>query len=115
MNPDEILSQVTSSSATDAAAALLERAEKTSAAAASASAATPAGLLGGLTFGGIMVMLVLSLVGLAYFRYGKVQGEPLTIITGVALMVFPYFVGGTFNMIGVGLGIIALHRFLRSR
>jgi len=39
-----------------------------------------------------MMGLVLGIVGLGYFTYGKKAQKPLPLACGLGLMVFPYFV-----------------------
>ncbi len=46
---------------------------------------------------------VFSSIGLGYFMYGKSQTRLLLLISGVVLMVYPYFVGGAWQTFLVGL------------
>ena len=62
-------------------------------------------LLWGLLFGSI---------GLGYFMYGRRQEKIVPRYSGIALMVFPYFVHNTYWLVGVGLGLLALPYFLRE-
>ena len=62
-------------------------------------------LLWGLLFGSI---------GLGYFVYGRRQDKVIPKYSGIALMVFPYFVSNVLWMAGVGLGLMALPYFLRE-
>jgi hypothetical protein len=58
--------------------------------------------------------LVFSSVGFGYFIYGKKQGRAVPLVCGIALMVYPYFVGSSaFAMIGIGVVLIAIPYFVR--
>ena len=61
-------------------------------------------LLWGVVFGSI---------GLGFFVYGKRQRAPVPLLCGLALMVFPYFVSGTWPTVLVGAGLMAIPYFLR--
>ncbi|MCL5022721.1 MAG: hypothetical protein M1497_05040 [Nitrospirae bacterium] len=63
-----------------------------------------ASLLWGFLFGSI---------GMAYFVYGRKQQRGIALISGVALMVFPYFVSGVFLNILIGFVLMALPYFIR--
>lgn len=52
-----------------------------------------ASLLWGLLFGSI---------GLAYFLYGKKQGATVPLVSGIALMVYPYLVTNTTLLVIIG-------------
>lgn len=62
----------------------------------------------GFTFEGMMVGLIVSAVGLGYLRYGKAMANPLLIVTGVVLLVIPWFIMDALWLGLVGLGIAAL-------
>jgi hypothetical protein len=61
-------------------------------------------LLWGLLFGS---------TGLAFFVYGRNQRAVVPLVCGVALMIFPYFVSGTFALVAVGAALIAIPYFVR--
>ena len=61
-------------------------------------------LLWGVVFGSI---------GLGFFVYGKRQRAPVPLLCGLALMVFPYFVSGTWPTVLVGAGLMAIPYFVR--
>ncbi|MFT6897709.1 MAG: hypothetical protein ACJA13_002120 [Paraglaciecola sp.] len=52
--------------------------------------------------------VVFSSIGLGYFVYGKKQVNPLVRYTGVALMLFPYFIDSSTLLVLVGLALMAL-------
>lgn len=56
----------------------------------------------------IFFSLIWSIFGLAYFVYGKKQGHFVSLVVGIVLMVFPYFITETtsMNVVGVILLII---------
>ena len=55
----------------------------------------------------IMVSLVVGIVGLALFRYGKKEERAPQLLGGLALMIYPMFVRGAGAMLAVGGGIVA--------
>lgn len=62
-------------------------------------------LLWGLLFGSI---------GLGYFIYGRQQEKLVPKYSGIALIVFPYFVPNVYWLVGIGVGLLALPYFLRE-
>jgi hypothetical protein len=50
--------------------------------------------------------LFVSAVGFVLFRYGKAQQRLPHLITGLLLMVFPYFVPGVVPMIAVAAAMV---------
>ena len=63
-----------------------------------------ASLLWGLLFGSI---------GMGYFVYGKRQGRAIALVSGMALMVFPYFVTSWYLIVLIGIVLMALPYFAR--
>ncbi|HEU0229975.1 hypothetical protein AB7849_06065 [Rhodanobacter sp. 115] len=61
-------------------------------------------LLWGMLFGSI---------GLGYFIYGKKQQAMVPLLSGVALMVFPYFVSGTAWLVIIGIALMAVPYFVK--
>jgi len=51
---------------------------------------------------------LVSGVGFVLFRWGRKMGRPPQLITGLLLMVYPYFVGGVWAILGVGVLLGAL-------
>ncbi len=64
----------------------------------------PASLLWGVLFGSI---------GLGYFVYGKKQRRGIPLLSGVALMAFPYFVSNSFLIVLIGIVLMALPYFIK--
>jgi len=60
-------------------------------------------LLWGLLFGSI---------GMAYFVYGKKQGRGVPLLSGIALMAFPYFVTNSILILLIGLALMAAPFFI---
>jgi hypothetical protein len=63
-----------------------------------------ASLLWGLLFGSI---------GMGYFVYGKKQQRGIALLSGVALIFFPYFVTNWFLIVLIGIVLMALPYFIR--
>ena len=56
----------------------------------------------------LMLSLLFSAFGMAYFVYGKKQRNPVALFAGICLCIFPYFVPGTVLMIVIGVALITL-------
>ena len=56
----------------------------------------------------LMWTVLFSSLGLGYFVYGKKQGRPVPLISGVALMCYPYFVSNTYLLAAIGAALSAL-------
>jgi len=57
--------------------------------------------------------LIFGSIGFGYFLYGKKQGRAVPLVCGIALMVYPYFVGSSaFAMVGIGVVLMAIPWFL---
>jgi len=57
----------------------------------------------------------ISGVGFVFFNYGRKMGRPIHLITGLILMVFPYFVPNVIASIGIaallcGMNYVAVQR-----
>jgi hypothetical protein len=50
---------------------------------------------------------------MGYFVYGKRQGRGIALLSGIGLMVFPYFVTSWFLIVLIGLVLMALPYFIR--
>lgn len=64
----------------------------------------PATLLWGLLFGSI---------GLGFFIYGKKQRAVVPLICGLALMIYPYFIGNNYLLVGIGVVLMAVPYFFK--
>lgn len=47
-------------------------------------------------------------IGMGYFVYGKKQGNTVTLVVGLGLMVFPYFVTNILATVLVGVLLLAV-------
>lgn len=60
------------------------------------------------TFGpAFWLSALFSMVGLGYFMYGKKQMDMEFLVSGVALMGYPYFVGSALAVVLVGSSLLA--------
>jgi len=57
--------------------------------------------------------VLFSSIGLGFFVYGKKQSSLMPLLTGLALMSYPYFVDTVPLLIGAGIVLIALPYFIR--
>lgn len=51
--------------------------------------------------------------GLGYFVYGKRQQAPIALVSGLLLMVFPYFVPNAWIAFLIGAALLAVPWFVR--
>jgi hypothetical protein len=61
----------------------------------------------------LLLSVVFSASGLGFFIYGKNQKAVVPMVCGVALMIYPYFVGSTIVMVVVGVILMAVPYFIR--
>ncbi len=61
-------------------------------------------ILWGLLFGSI---------GMGYFMYGKKKSNIVIRYTGVALMIYPYFIPNTIALVAIGVVLILLPKFVK--
>ena len=73
-------------------------------AAAQAAAVSISLLLWGVLFGA---------VGFGYFLYGKKQRAVVPLLSGIALMVVPYFISNSWVLVLVGAALVAVPYFVR--
>lgn len=52
-------------------------------------------------------------IGLGFFVYGRKQRSLMPFLTGLSLMIYPYFVDTVYLLISVGIMLIALPYFAR--
>ena len=57
--------------------------------------------------------LLFSSIGLGFFLYGKKQRSPIPLVCGLALMIYPYFIGNTLLLVAIGVALIAIPYFVR--
>jgi len=56
--------------------------------------------------------LIFGSIGFGFFLYGKKQRAAIPLITGIALMVFPYFISNVYLLVIVGAALMALPYFV---
>ncbi len=57
--------------------------------------------------GSLFASVLIGAVGFGFFQYGRKQQRIPQLVTGVALMGYPYFVASVGWMLAVGLALIA--------
>ena len=57
--------------------------------------------------------LLFGSIGLGFFVYGRRQKTVVPLVTGLALMIFPYFVSNTILLVTLGIVLIAIPYFVR--
>lgn len=57
--------------------------------------------------------LLFGSIGLGFFVYGRKQSSTVPLVTGLILMVFPYFVSNTFLLVAIGVVLVAAPYFVR--
>jgi hypothetical protein len=55
--------------------------------------------------------LLFSMVGVGFFMYGKKQKALVPLVSGLVLMIFPYFISNVFLLVIIGVALIALPYF----
>ncbi|GLQ33345.1 hypothetical protein GCM10007876_38250 [Litoribrevibacter albus] len=65
-----------------------------------------------LDSGSLILGLIFGSIGLGYFIYGKKQANVVIRYTGIALMIYPYFIENHFAVLGVGILLMALPKFV---
>ena len=61
----------------------------------------------------LMWGIIFGSIGLGFFVYGKKQKAIIPILSGIGLMVFPYFISNIYIMILSGIVLVALPYFIR--
>jgi hypothetical protein len=57
--------------------------------------------------------LIFGSIGLGFFVYGKKQKAVIPLLSGMGLMVFPYFISNLYIMILSGIILVALPFFIK--
>ena len=57
--------------------------------------------------------ILFSSIGLGYFVYGKKQSSMIPLLSGLLLMVVPYFISGTLLLVLVGAALVAAPWFIK--
>jgi hypothetical protein len=61
----------------------------------------------------LMWGVIFGSIGLGFFVYGKRQKAAIPLLSGIGLMVFPYFISNPYILILLGIVLIALFYFIR--
>jgi hypothetical protein len=61
----------------------------------------------------ILWSVLFGAIGIGYFIYGKRQRVIVPLISGLALMFFPYFISNTWALVLVGAMLTAVPYFIR--
>ncbi len=56
--------------------------------------------------------MLFGAAGFGYFLYGRKQKAAMPLVCGIALCVFPYFVGNIYLLVFIGLVLVALPYFI---
>lgn len=65
--------------------------------------------------GTIIAGLVVSSVGFVFFSYGRKMSRPIHVVTGLILMIYPYFIPGVILSLVIGALLCGLNYFAVSR
>jgi heme/copper-type cytochrome/quinol oxidase subunit 3 len=61
----------------------------------------------------LMWGVIFGSIGLGFFVYGKKQKAMMPLLSGIALMAFPYFISNTYILLLSGIALIALPFLIR--
>ncbi len=65
------------------------------------------------TTSSLMLGVLFGSIGMGYFIYGKKQGAIVPLISGIGLMVYPYFVTNLYLFLLAGCALMVLPYFVR--
>ena len=57
--------------------------------------------------------VIFGSIGLGFFVYGKKQKTVIPLLSGIGLMVFPYFISNLYILILSGIILVALPYFIK--
>ena len=78
------------------------------------SGSSAGGLIGGFTMWGLIGGFLFGSIGFIAFVYGQKNSELRPMLIGIALMVYPYFLRGTWVMYLLGTALSALLYFSKG-
>jgi hypothetical protein len=61
----------------------------------------------------ILWSLLFGSIGLGFFVYGKKQKAVVPLVSGLVLMIYPYFVSNTILLVAIGAALVVLPFFIR--
>lgn len=65
--------------------------------------------MGGLS---LWLSMVFSCIGAGYVLYARRQREPVALIVGMALCVYPYFIANVYAMVAIGAALMLTPPFI---
>jgi hypothetical protein len=66
-----------------------------------------------MTTASLLWSVLFGSIGVGFFIYGRKQRAIVPFVCGLALMVFPYFVGNVIALVAIGAALIAIPFFVR--
>ena len=57
--------------------------------------------------------LLFSSIGMGYFVFGKKQSNKVALLCGIALMVYPHFISNDYALVLLGVGLMAVPKYVR--
>ena len=57
--------------------------------------------------------VLFSSIGVGYFIYGRRQGKTIPLLSGLALMIYPYFMPNAIVLVLIGAIFVAVPYFIR--
>jgi len=61
----------------------------------------------------LLLGLLFSSIGIGYLVYGRRQNNKMALLCGLGLLVYPYFMSSLVALVGVGVGLMVLPRFVK--
>jgi len=61
----------------------------------------------------LMWGMIFGSIGLGFFVYGKKQKTIIPFLSGIGLLVFPYFISNVFILVITGIVLVALPFFIK--
>jgi hypothetical protein len=62
----------------------------------------------------LFAWIIFGAFGMWYFVYGKQNSKVIALLSGIALMIFPYFVTNIYYVVAIWLFLIVLPFIIRS-
>jgi hypothetical protein len=62
----------------------------------------------------LLLGVLFSAIGAGYFLYGRKQAKPLTLLAGLVLCIYPYFVDNRWLLLLIGLILTLLPWWLEA-
>ncbi len=67
-----------------------------------------------ITAGKLYWLILIGLVGMGFLMYGRKRPDTVALLTGIVLLVYPYFIASTAWSIAAGLAIILVFVVLKK-